>query len=362
MINSEFLITIDFFKNWSKESLLDVLPFISRVTFHKNELVIMQNEELRDLYIIIKGSLKLDKKTPEGITTFGLVNEGSIIGDLAFIDGEKRTCNITADSEVEALKISASLIDQQPKLFELICMNLMKINSSRMRQTNAALIDALEYQVALLKEKINNARIFIFSISAFIITLFANNILDKFKINPRSALFAWLYLISLAVPFVILILKNDINPLKIGLTFKDAKKKILFCFLISLPILAVLYVLSSIQKDVSILDYQHIIKFNKEYKFFVFRYMLISFIQQYFRCILQFSLANIFTTHKEIKAICLSAIMFGIIHVQLGIFAVLVTLIGGILFGIIYSRQKNVYSLTSLHFLIGLGAYTFGVI
>ena len=52
MINSEFLSKIEFFKNWNKESLLDLLPFISWVTFHKNELVIKQDEESRDLYKI----------------------------------------------------------------------------------------------------------------------------------------------------------------------------------------------------------------------------------------------------------------------------------------------------------------------
>ena len=140
MINSEFLSKIEFFKNWNKESLLDLLPFISWVTFHKNELVIKQDEESRDLYIVIKGSLKLDKKTSIGITKFGLLNEGSILGELSFIDGEKRACNATADSEVEALKISASLIDQKPILFEQICMCLMKINSARIREINTALI------------------------------------------------------------------------------------------------------------------------------------------------------------------------------------------------------------------------------
>ena len=162
--------------------------------------------------------------------------------------------------------------------------------------------------------------------------------------------------------YLLPILKNDIKPQKIGLSFKDAKKKILFCFSISLPILVILYVLSCVKEGVSLSDYKHILQFNRDYKSFVFRYLLISFVQQYFRCILQSSLRDIFTTHNDTKAICLSAIMFGIIHNQLGIFAVLVTSIGGILFGIIYSKQKNIYSLTVLHFLIGLGAYTFGLI
>lgn len=362
MINEIYLKNLPFFSHWDHASLIKISTYCQLITLSKNTVVVKQDDTSRDLYILIQGSLSLRKSINQHQVHFGHLKQHDLFGELAFIDGEKRACDVIADDSSEVLAISASIIKSEPELYNKIASQLLKSSTERVRETDNYLVDSLLNQLQLLQSKINTARLFVLSIFLFIIMMLVNRLLTIYKINPYSAYFSWSYLTILAVPFIILILMNKISAKFIGLTTQGLLKKSLVCISIAIPLVVLIYYLSALKLHQSIFNFTEILNPNIDYNIFFVRYFMIAFFQQIFRGVLQTCLQEIFTTNVNLKAILMSAFMFGVMHIHLGFVAIGVTFLAGLLFGYIFSIQRNTYSITLLHGITGCSAYAFRLI
>lgn len=73
-------------------------------------------------------------------------------------------------------------------------------------------------------------------------------------------------------------------------------------------------------------------------------------------------MAKRFFNDDGIKPVILGAIIFSLIHIHIGIIAVIITFVGGIIFGIFYLRHNNLIGVTLLHYSGGVVAFLSGTL
>lgn len=127
------------------------------VTIPSGRVIFSKGDEGGDLYFVLKGRIKVSVLTAEGRElAFAHIEPGSLLGEIAMLDGGERTADATALTEVEALvlnvKQARSLLDRHPDL----CWSIIKFLCKRLRDTD------LQYEgVALHQIETRLARYFV---------------------------------------------------------------------------------------------------------------------------------------------------------------------------------------------------------
>ena len=133
--------SVDLFKSIPAENLSRVAQITEEVRCDDGESIISEGEFGDSLFIVVNGNVKIHKGEKE-ITQMG---EGSCIGDMALLDGEPRSANVTATEETTLFKIEQEgfyeVMGGHSDIMEAIIKNL----SGRVRNMNEQLYNCLLY-------------------------------------------------------------------------------------------------------------------------------------------------------------------------------------------------------------------------
>jgi CRP/FNR family transcriptional regulator, cyclic AMP receptor protein len=106
-----------------------------RLRFRAGELLVREGERDRAVYIVLRGRLEalLDPPVP--------IDEGSVFGELSFLDGLPRSSTVRAVADGEALRLSydefETLAARHPELGRAIALDLGRIVAARLRRIGA---------------------------------------------------------------------------------------------------------------------------------------------------------------------------------------------------------------------------------
>jgi CRP-like cAMP-binding protein len=79
------------------------------VEYKKNDLIFEEGAKCTDLYIIIEGQvLVYVRKDVETVIPLTIVNSGAVFGEFSFFDGNPRSANAKAATDVKVIKIPRS--------------------------------------------------------------------------------------------------------------------------------------------------------------------------------------------------------------------------------------------------------------
>ena len=124
--------SVDLFKSIPAENLSRVAQITEEVRCEKDDPIIEEGEYGDSLFIVVNGNVKIHKGETE-ITRMG---EGSCIGDMALLDGEPRSADVTAVEETTLFKIEQEgfyeVMGSHGDIMEAIIKNL----SGRVRNMN----------------------------------------------------------------------------------------------------------------------------------------------------------------------------------------------------------------------------------
>ncbi len=100
------------------------------------------------MFIVERGRLKMTAVSPQGKEiAFGILEAGDTFGEMAMLDGERRSATITALEPCELMTLSResfkALIAEQPE----IAIRLMVILSHRLRHTSRLYEDSVFMEV-----------------------------------------------------------------------------------------------------------------------------------------------------------------------------------------------------------------------
>jgi CRP/FNR family cyclic AMP-dependent transcriptional regulator len=126
---------------------IDLAPFEARANwrrFDPDEVIVDFDELSTDVYFLLSGEVRVLMRTASGKEI--ILNEmrpGEVFGELAALDGIKRSANVTALTRGEACVMPASIFkellftnrDVAERLFCLMASRLRELNAKFMEQT-----------------------------------------------------------------------------------------------------------------------------------------------------------------------------------------------------------------------------------
>jgi CRP-like cAMP-binding protein len=130
--NLEFIKKISIFNNICNENIDDILALSTIFNLKKNKLLFFKDEEVKNFYIILKGSAILLENTADGNqNVIQFLREGEIIGDIF---AKNFVFNALSSEDSLIMLIPAKLIRELIKNNQIFCLNLLKEVSSLNRK------------------------------------------------------------------------------------------------------------------------------------------------------------------------------------------------------------------------------------
>ena len=107
------------------------------------EFIFEEGETGGYAYVIDSGSVEIVKLTPNGFTVLATLEQATLFGEMAIIEGGLRSAGARAKSDLIVTEIDSEnfllYLSQKPK----IALNLLKKLSSNLREANRKLTDLM---------------------------------------------------------------------------------------------------------------------------------------------------------------------------------------------------------------------------
>lgn len=139
----EFLKQVPLFRELKDNELEKIASICKEEAISAGTLIFREGEEGDALYIITKGSVKIDKALPRGEETLAVLTVGDFFGEMAMIDNFPRSASATTQREASVLIIKKLELDELLERDHEIARKLYKIFartlSLRLRETDEKL-------------------------------------------------------------------------------------------------------------------------------------------------------------------------------------------------------------------------------
>lgn len=121
-----------------------VLALMSRETYTDGEVVVEVGDTGRDLILVLSGSANVLVRTATGQELrLAAVREGTLLGEVGFLDGAPRSATVRARGTLEIARLARTDFDRlgqsRPDLAQTLLSNIAIDLAARLRSTNALL-------------------------------------------------------------------------------------------------------------------------------------------------------------------------------------------------------------------------------
>lgn len=139
-MEKELLSNCYLFRDMTPDELKKIEPATVSETFAIADEVFNQGDKANALYIIKKGSVKIQQKGSKGkMIEVAKVGSGSHFGEMAFLDGERRSAGVEVVERSEILKIDyeqlRKILIQNPAMAVKFYKTIAVFLCSRLRAT-----------------------------------------------------------------------------------------------------------------------------------------------------------------------------------------------------------------------------------
>ena len=139
MVNKELAKMSPLFHGMSRKEIKCVVLSGALQECKPDEEVVRQDTEGEGMYVILKGGAKVRKRDEAGVEAeVAQLQEGDIFGEMAVLDGEKRSASVLTDQDADLLMIDSSALDRLssrfPKVAVKVLRNLARVLSQRLRE------------------------------------------------------------------------------------------------------------------------------------------------------------------------------------------------------------------------------------
>lgn len=137
---------IYFFKSFTDAELKKIIPIVTRGKFPSGHALFHEGDEALALYLVEIGTVKIFKETEKASVTS--IGKGGTFGEMAFLDGGKRSATATTGEETHLIEIPysklSSMLVQDSELAVKFFETAAKYMSRRLRATTEDLKKAKE--------------------------------------------------------------------------------------------------------------------------------------------------------------------------------------------------------------------------
>lgn len=386
------------FSSLSNKQLNDLIPLIRVIDVDANKLIIYENDNPIDLYIIWKGEVEVLKKAKDGTELrISTLQSGEAIGEMGLIDNSPRSASIRTIVPTKLLVFSIAdlknltkntlfynqlisklsdvinelqfYINEQPTYLTLIS-NLAGTLSSRIRQTNQLTVDTLRSDLEHTKARIAMGKFMIDVLLVVVIYMYTFSVLAKLAHSHQSTSIVSIPLIIFFGIIVLFMMKNSSYPLQFyGLTLNNWRRALWEGILWSIPLILLIVLIKWLVINL-VPQFSHLKLINAviltghdmnpnhnlpSLIALVLAYLVFTPIQELIaRGALQSSLQEFLIGPNRIWwAILMSNILFSVTHLHVSISLAIAVLIPGFFWGWLYYRHKTLIGVSISHLIVG---------
>ncbi len=332
-------------------------------TLEPGEGVFQEDDVSNELYLIARGSISIQKTDPraQGRHIIATLPRGEVVGEMAFLDGSRRSAAATAAEETDLIVLDKDRLlglPGGPQLFSKLASNIALDSRAKLRLSSASHATSLEAQLQLIRAQNDFGQFFIYILACYAIGTIINSLLQSYlsEVDVYTRLFSWTYLLVLLVPSLVTIRVMKVPLSKIGVTFHNWRQAVIEGLLASGACVALFFAIAALTP---------LNPPSLSSTLFVWgpSYFLHSCVQEFLaRGVVQTSFQRFFADKTGIKSVFLASILFSLFHVHFGLAAIVITLISSILFGLLYLRHGNLIGVCLVHGVAGTGAFMLGLI
>ncbi|CUA89278.1 cAMP-binding domain of CRP or a regulatory subunit of cAMP-dependent protein kinases [Chelatococcus sambhunathii] len=124
---------------------IDLGPFETRCNwrrFDEDEVLVDFEDASTDVYFLVAGDVRILVRTQSGKEVIlGEMRGGQYFGELAAIDGVKRSANVTALTRGEVCIMPAAVFREIVFASKVVCDKVLRLLAGRVRELNARLME-----------------------------------------------------------------------------------------------------------------------------------------------------------------------------------------------------------------------------
>jgi CRP-like cAMP-binding protein len=147
MNHEQELSKVSLFANIDHRFIKGITQICTERDFVAGDELMKQGEDGIGLFIILSGRVKIEKTDTCGVRVELATNgPGDIMGELAVLDGAKRTATVTATEPTKCLVLASWEFNSFMKAHPEVGISILPILVKRFRETNDALVGTASYR------------------------------------------------------------------------------------------------------------------------------------------------------------------------------------------------------------------------
>lgn len=131
--------SVKLFAGLSHEDIREFISNCRKIEAAQGAVVIRQGLQGSEMYIIVAGSLEVQRETTLDVKVLATLQPGEVFGELAILDQLPRSATVKAASHCLLLAFERSSLVRIPNVAPKLFRNVALILSERLRETNELL-------------------------------------------------------------------------------------------------------------------------------------------------------------------------------------------------------------------------------
>ncbi len=145
----DLLRNVPVFANLNDTELLKLSKDLRLKSYAKNQVIFHQGDHGQELYIILKGKVRIVKITPTGDeTTLLIFAQNDVFGEFAVIDGNPRAATARAIEDTQLLALTKTQFDTHCLTMPELAKGMTRLLTGKLRWTIAYAEAIAQYDVA----------------------------------------------------------------------------------------------------------------------------------------------------------------------------------------------------------------------
>ena len=343
----------------SDEELVTLLRQMEEASFADGDKIITEGELLDDIFFLREGEVAIQKWDDDQVHhhTIGRLGPGEAFGEMSFLDGSPRSSTVVATGAVKTLVLRTAFADLGIYRTKIV-RNIAIGNIERLRQTNQEYVASLQAEL----EQANLANRFGKFFIAILVVVAVNNAMTRLVeasgVDPKATWFNWTTLVLLVAPILVFIFGFRYPLATFGVTRVNAGRSAKLGLVVASAMLLA-FVAFRVAMHVAtegwrwtgpLVDTANPRVFGP----LLFLYAPHAVLQEFAaRGVVQTALHTFLRDERGHTAICVTSMLFAILHIHHGLVAVSVTFVASVAFGYVYEAHKNLVGVSIAHFVGG---------
>lgn len=140
--NIDYLERVPLFSQVNRQELQRFADACTRKQVGVGDILFLEGDVADCLYIIVSGRVRIERLSETGVSqVLATRTAGDVIGEMALIDGRRRSAQATAQTRCKFLCLSKADFQNQVLAEPTVCFAMMETLSLRMRESSQMLLD-----------------------------------------------------------------------------------------------------------------------------------------------------------------------------------------------------------------------------